>query len=131
VCLALDDVDVLQSERVDALTQALQIVRRHIFGDDPAARTDDRRQPHDVIAAARADIGESHAGFDAKAGNELLRLTGMVAFAFAVPDRADDVRDRSIRLRKRICRCAHCRRGVLRGGGQRERGGEDDAERHL
>src|SRR5437773_8136698 len=60
------DYNVLQSEIAYPTAQAPQIFGYNILCDDAAVRTDDRGQPYDVIAAARADVCDGHRGFDAK-----------------------------------------------------------------
>jgi hypothetical protein len=54
-----------------------------------------------VIAAARADIGDSHAGPDAETANELPGFVDAVALLLARPDRADDLGNGSIGFRER------------------------------
>ena len=94
------DHDVLQSESAYPLTQAAQIFRLNIFRDDATAGADDRGEPHDVIAATRADVRDGHTGFDAKQTHELDRFTGGVALFFVVPDWADDISDRTTEFGK-------------------------------
>src|SRR4029453_9628974 len=56
--------------------QAAQIFGYDILCDDAAVGTDDRRQPYDVIAAACANIGDGHPGFDAEQTHERAGSTG-------------------------------------------------------
>ena len=114
VRLTQADYDVLQSEIAHPTAQAAQIFGHDIFCDDAAVGSDDRRQPYDVIAAARADVRDGHAGFDAEQTHELAGFAGIVAFLFVAPDRADDVRDRAIGFRKGGSRRARLRHEVLR-----------------
>jgi hypothetical protein len=60
------DYHVLQAEVAHPIAQTLQIFWYDIFCDDAAAGTDDRGQPYDVIAAACANVHDSHPGFDAE-----------------------------------------------------------------
>ena len=94
------DHNVLQSEIAYPLAQAPQILRDDVFCDDVAVGSDNRREPYDVVAATRADVRDSHPGFDAEQTYELARFAGIVALLFVVPDRADDVRDGAIGFRK-------------------------------
>ena len=72
VWLTEADHHVLQSESAHSTAQALQIFRYDIFCDDAAAGTDDRRQPYDVIAAARANVSHGHPEFDPEQAHELV-----------------------------------------------------------
>ena len=114
VRLTAADHNVLQSEIAHPLAQASQIFGHDIFCDDAAVGSDDRRQPYDVVAAARADVRDCHPGFDAEQTHELAWFAGIVALLFVVPDRADDVRDRAIGFRKGGRRRARLRDEVLR-----------------
>ena len=107
------DGDVLQSEVAYPLTQTPQIFRPNIFRDNAAAGADDRGEPYDVVAATGADVRYGHAGFDAKQTYELACFAGGFALFFVVPDRADDVSDRTIRFRKSSSRRAGLRREIL------------------
>jgi len=114
VRLTAADCHVLQSEIAHPVEQAPQIVGHDIFCDDAAFGSDDRREPCDVISAARADVRNCHPGFDAEQTHELARFVGIVALLLVVPDRAHDVRDRAIGFRKGGCRHARWRHEVLR-----------------
>ena len=115
---------VLQSEIAHPVAQAAQVFGHHILGDHAAAWPNDRRQPDDVIAASRADVGDRHPRPDAEQAHELAWLAGVVALLFVMPDRADDVRNRAIGLGKRGGRRARLRHEVLRGDCHGERGGK-------
>ena len=81
--------------------------RRHnIFCDNAAVGADDPGQPYDVIAAARADVGDSHPGFDAKQTHELAWFASCVALLFSMPNRANNIRNWAIGIRKRNSRRA-------------------------
>jgi hypothetical protein len=82
------------NRRSHSTAQTPQIFRYDIFCDDAATGTDDRRQPYDVIAAARANVSDDHPGFDPEQAHELAWFAGIVALLFVVPDWADDVCDR-------------------------------------
>ena len=114
VRLAKPDGDVLQSESAHALAQTLKVFGHDIFGDDAAAGAHDRRQPHDIVATAGADVGDGHSRFDAEPMNELAGLAGGVALRFVVPNRAHDVGNRTIRFRKRGGRRTRWCQEVLR-----------------
>jgi hypothetical protein len=86
---------------------------------------DDRGQPDDVISAARADVCDSRPGFDAKRTHELAWFAGCVALFFIVPNRANDIRNRSIGARKRISRRARIRYELLRRARYSEYGGKE------
>ena len=107
VRLAEADHNVLQSEVAHPTAQLPQIFGYDIYCYDAAVRTDDRGQPYDVIAAARANVRDCHPGFDAEQTHELLWFAGSVALLFAMPDWADNVGDRAI--------------GVWKGGTRRAR----------
>jgi hypothetical protein len=106
--------NVLQSEIAHPLAQASQILGHDVFCDDAAIRSDNRRQPYDVVAANRADVRDCHPGFDAEQTHELARFAGIVALLFVVPDRTDNVRDRAIGFRKGDRRNVRLRDEVLR-----------------
>jgi hypothetical protein len=108
VRLTKADHNVLQSKIAHSLAQALQILGDDVFCDDAALGSDNRRQPYDVVAATRADVRDSHPGFDAKQPYELARFAGVVALLFIVPDRTDDVRDRAIGFRKATAGAPDC-----------------------
>jgi hypothetical protein len=61
------DCDILQSEGAHSLAQTPQIFRLNVFRNNAAAAADDRGEPHNVVAATRADVRDGHTGFDAKA----------------------------------------------------------------
>jgi hypothetical protein len=82
--------------------------------DDAAPRTDDRGQPYNVIAAPRADVRDSHSGFDPEQTHELAWFSGIVALFFVVPDWADNVRDWTIRFWKGDSRRDRSRYEALR-----------------
>ena len=108
------DYNVSQSEVAHPTAQAPQIFGYDIFCDDAAVGTDDRGQPYDVIAAARANVRDGHSGFDAEQTHELAWFAGMVALLFVVPDWADNVRDRAIGIWKGASRHARSRQEFLR-----------------
>ena len=93
--------------------------------DNVAVGADDRGQPYDVITAARADVGDSHPGFDSKQTHELARFAGRVALFFIMPNRANDIRNGTIGVRKRISRRACIRHELLRRAGYSEYGGNE------
>jgi hypothetical protein len=124
VWLTEADHYVLQSESVHSTAQALQIFRYDIFCDDAATGTNDRRQPYDVIAAARANVGDGHPGFDPEQAHELAWFLRIVALLFVVPDWADDVCDRAIGIWEGSSRGAWSRQEFLRRDRYRERGGK-------
>src|SRR5262249_10521559 len=114
VRLAEADFNVLQSEVAYPTAQAPQIFGYDIFRYDAAVRTDDRGKPHDVIAAACANVRDGHPGFDAEQTHELAWFAGIVALLFVVPDWADNVSDRTIGSRKGGSRSARSRQEFLR-----------------
>ena len=79
-----------------------------------AVGADDRGQPYDVITAAGADIRDGHPGFDTKQTHELAWFAGCVALFFIVPNRANDIRNGTIGVRKRNSRRARTRHEFLR-----------------
>ena len=83
------DGDVLQSEITQPIAQAPQIFWPYILRNYAPIGSDDRRQPHDVVAAACADIRDGHPGLDAEELHELAWFAGGVPLLFAMPDRAD------------------------------------------
>ena len=99
--LAAADGDVVQTEFAHPLAQAAQIFGHDVFREDAAVGTDDGRQSHDVIAAARADVRDGHSGPDAEQPHKLLRLAGSVTLLLVMPYRADDVRHRAVGFWKR------------------------------
>src|SRR5271167_2275465 len=94
------DSDVLQSETTHPIAQATQIFGHDIFCNDAPVGSDDRRQRHDVVAAACADVRDGHPGLDAEETHELAWFAGGVPLLFAMPDRADDICDRAFGFRK-------------------------------
>src|SRR5215472_13499474 len=100
VWLTEADHHVLQSEVAYSTAQSPQIFRYDIFCDDAATGTDDRRQPYDVITAARTNVSDGHPGFDPEQAHELARFAGIVALLFVVPDWADDACDWAIGIWK-------------------------------
>ena len=102
VRLTAGDDDILQAEIANALAQLAQIVRHDVFGIDASVGPDDRRKPHRVIAAACADVGDGHPAPDPEQLDNLLNFAGRITLLFVVPDRADDIRDRTFRLGKAI-----------------------------
>jgi hypothetical protein len=95
VWLTEADYNVLQSEIAYPTAQATQIFGYDILCDDAAVGTDDRGQPHNVIAAARSDVRDGHPGFNTEQTHKLGWFAGIVTLLFFVPDWADDVRDRA------------------------------------
>ena len=114
VRLTWADYNVLQSETAHTIAQAPQICGYDILCDDAAARTDDRGQRYNVIAAPRADVRDSHSGFDPEQTHELAWFSGIVARFFVVPDWADNVRDWTIRFWKGDSRRDRSRYEALR-----------------
>jgi hypothetical protein len=84
----------------------LEIFRHDIFCNDPSLGSDDRREPYDVVAAACADVRDSHPWLDAEEPHELAWFAGGVPLFFTMPDRTDDIRNRAFGSRKDISRCA-------------------------
>jgi len=82
------DCNVLQSEIAHAPAQAPQIRGYDILCDDAAAGADDRGQPYNVIAAPRADVRDSHSGFDPEQTDELAWFSRIVALFFVVHGRS-------------------------------------------
>ena len=78
VRLTETDSDVLQSETTHPIAQAPQIFWHDIFCNYAPVGSDDRRQPHDVVAAACADVRDGHPGLDAEETHELAWFAGGV-----------------------------------------------------
>ena len=74
--------DVLQSETTHPIAKAPQIFWHDIFCNDAPVGSDDRRQPHDVVAAACADVRDGHPGLDAEETHELVWFAGGVPLNF-------------------------------------------------
>src|SRR6516225_6735013 len=87
----------------------------------------DRGQPDDVISAARADVCDGHPGFDAKQMHELAWFAGCVALFFIVPNRANDISNGTIGVRKRNSWRARIRHELLRRTRYSEYSGKDGA----
>jgi hypothetical protein len=87
--------NTLQSEIAYPTAQASQIFGYDILRDDEAAWADDRGQPYDVIAAARADVRDGHPRLDAEQAHDLTWLASIVALLLIVPGWTDDLRDRA------------------------------------
>src|SRR5262249_34761166 len=87
----------------------------------------DRGQPEDVISAARADVCDGHPGFDAKQTHELAWFAGCVALFFIMPNRANDISNGTIGVRKRNSRRARIRHELLRRARYSEYGGKKAA----
>src|SRR6516164_8450397 len=85
----------------------------------------DRRQPDDVISAARADVCDGHPGFDAKQTHELAWFAGCVALFFIMPNRANDISNGTIGVRKRNSRRARISHELLRRARYSEYGGKE------
>jgi hypothetical protein len=68
------------------------IARSYIFCNYAPIGPDNRRQSHDVVAAACADVRDSHPGLDAEKPHELAWFVGGVSLLFAMLNRADDLR---------------------------------------
>jgi hypothetical protein len=73
----------------------------------------DRGQPYDVITAARADVRDGHPGFNAKQTHELAWFACYVALFFIMPNRANDIRNWTLGVRKRNSRRARIRHEFL------------------
>src|SRR5262249_56036177 len=110
------DCKVGEGEVGETRAQVPEIFGYHIFCHDPAAGTDDRGQPYDVIAAARANVRDGHPGFDAEQTHELTCFAGSVALLFVMPDWADNVGDRTFGIWKVGSRGARSRQEFLRRG---------------
>ena len=118
------DGDVLQPEITHPIVQGPQIFRHDIFCNYAPIGSDNRCQSHDVVAAACADVRDGHPGLDAEKPHELARFVGGVSLLFAMPNRADDLRDRTFGFRKGLGRCARWRHEVLGGAPHGKCGGE-------
>src|SRR5712664_2754656 len=118
------DSDVLQYEITHPIAQAPQILWHDILCNDAPVGSDDRRQPHNVVTAASADVRDGHPGLDAEEPHELAWFAGGVPLPFAMPDRADDIRDRAFGFRKDLGRCARWRHEVLGSAPHGKCGGE-------
>ena len=79
------DGDVLQPEITHPIVQGPQIFRHDIFCNYAPIGSDNRRQSHDVVAAACADVRDGHPGLDAEKPHELARFVGGVSLLFAMP----------------------------------------------
>src|SRR5271169_2383247 len=125
------DGNVLQSEITHPLAQAPQIFWHDVLCNDASVGSDDRRQPHDVVAATCADVRDGHPGLDAEELHDLASFASGIPLFFAMPDRADDVRDRAFGFRKGLARRSRWRNEVLgsasygEGGGERPYGDRD------
>jgi hypothetical protein len=129
VRLAEADHNVSQTEVAHPTAQAPQIFGYHILCHDAAVGTNDRGQPYDVIAAARANVRDGHPGFDAEQTHDLSCFAGTVALLFVMPDWADNVGDRAIGIWKGGSRRARSRQEILGRDRYGERGGKDGGNR--
>ncbi len=108
-----------------------EVIRRDVLSEDAPLRPDAGAEPHHVVAAARADIGDRLPRPDPHQARDLPDLVGPVALLLPRPLRRHDLGDRPIRLRKFFRRLAG--RGERLGGGGRhgqQQEGEDGEADH-
>ena len=124
VRLAEAEGDVGQPLLAHPAVEAGEVVRHHVLRQHAPGRADHLREADRVVAGARADVGDRHAGPDPEMPRELPRLVDLVALLLRRPDRADDLGHGPVGRREVLGGRAGGREGLdrrLGGGGCRGR----------
>ena len=97
---------VVQALGPQTLLEIGEVRRSHILRIDPAVRPERSGEPHGMISAARAKIGDDLAGLETETPDNLTRLVDGVALLLGGPDGADDLGDGTAGSGERACRRA-------------------------
>ena len=101
------DRDIVELLALDPIAERVAGVRHDVLGQDPPFRADQRRQADGIIAFARADIGDPHAGLDPGQRHDRFGLAQPVARILGRESVVDDRSDRALgRGKVRLGGCA-------------------------
>src|SRR5215510_8457891 len=97
------EINIVEVFALDPLFQFVQIFWDHIHSDDPARRCDSAGGAHGIIASASSNIGDGHAGPNAKKAQYLRSLAIAVARLFGGPLLGNDICNRAFWDRECTC----------------------------